>query len=111
MADLFDFTLNYPAKLVREPKVSSYKFGDGYEQRAGNGFRPNLQKWDVTADNLPLSVAMSIDTFLSTQSGVKAFDWVNPFGVSILVVCRSWDVSLEEDDESTFSAQFEEVMG
>lgn len=111
MADTFSYKLNYPAKLARAPKAASYQFGDGYEQRVGLGLNPNLQTWTINADMLSLSLAQSIDTFLSTQGAVKAFNWVNPFGVSILVVCRKWDISLDEDEENTFSATFEEVLG
>ena len=48
--DSFTWTLNYPAKLSREPKVQNINFGDGYSQRTPLGLNSSLQNWDVQAD-------------------------------------------------------------
>jgi phage-related protein len=56
-------------------------------------------------------VAVAIDTFLSTEGGVAAFNWVNPFGVSVLVKCSKWNITATDDEENSFNAVFEEVRG
>lgn len=107
----FDFTPDFGAQAAYKPRVRVTRFGDGYEQRVGDGVNIRPASW-------PLKFAMRDDTerdgilaFLEARNGVEAFDWTPPFGgASIRVVCRAWDWTPEKANLNTITAQFEQVF-
>ena len=109
---IFTYLLDYPANLQREPKVLVAQFGDGYVQRAGDGINTNLEVWNLTASNIPISVGEAIDTFLSTHGGHTSFEWTAP-GINTIegsYLCPAWKVSKQGEDKCSFSATFIEAV-
>lgn len=106
----FTWYLDYPGKLPRKPRLLSATFGDGYEQVAGDGLNNNLEEWDVQASGIPNSIGKDIDDFLSGLNGADFFQWTNPmFGaVEKNYICKTWNISIDNEDEVSFSAKFKE---
>jgi len=108
---VFTFTPDFGAQAAYKPRVRVTKFGDGYEQRVGDGINIRPASW-------PLKFAMRDDTertgilaFLEARNGVEAFDWTPPFGGSaIRAVCRNWEWTPEKANLSTITATFEQVF-
>lgn len=86
-------------------------FGDGYEQRTGDGINKDLHVWDLVFDNRNSTDADAIESFLTTKAGVTAFTWT-PVGFSeITVVCREWTRGLPGAGANTITTSFEQVLG
>jgi phage-related protein len=96
------------AELSIEPQVLQAKFGDGYEQRVGDGINIRPEKWDLTFNKSALVVA--IQTQLEGYNGITAFTWTNPRGVEIKVVCRSWSVTFIDKRNQSLRTSFEQVF-
>lgn len=108
-----DFTYNpsYGASRKRKPRARVASFGDGYEQRTGDGINVDLAVWDITFQNRSATDADAIETFLALKAAVTAFTWT-PVGMSeITVVCRSWQRGMAETNKNTITATFEQVLG
>lgn len=93
------------------PRVLSSKFGDGYEQRAGDGININQRKWSVSFISKSLAIADAIDDFLLTQDGITSFLWYPPSGLGGFWICRSWKRVADTFATWTITCMFEEVFG
>jgi phage-related protein len=91
------------------PRVRTAKFGDGYDQRVGDGINTQLRVWSVRFDNRDTAEANAIDDFLSARNGVDAFDWTDLYGHAGKWVCEKWSRSASSGVTSTISATFREV--
>lgn len=92
-----------------EPRVLSAAFGDGYEQRVGDGINNDLPKWSLKFDTRTKAEAESIRDFLKTQGGVQSFDWTPPLGTAGKFICRKWALNATTPLTYDISAVFEEV--
>lgn len=107
-------TLIWPpsrARLKRQPRVKTARFGDGYEQRLTDGLHPNLETWDLTWAGLVPAIAADLDTFLLARGAMEPFYYTTKLNRQILCVCRTWDVGDAEGQAVDVSATFEEVPG
>lgn len=103
----------YPqtASCTRQPRVRVARFGDGYEQRTADGINHAPKSWALTFQRVTAE-ADEILAFLVARGGSAAFDWTDPHGEAIKVVCRDWSESLVGGRRAKqISATFEQVFG
>lgn len=62
-------------------RVLSAKFGDGYQQDAGDGINTKGDVWELSFVNRE-AVIKGIADFLDAHGGWKAFEWTPPLGVA-----------------------------
>lgn len=106
----FIWTPDFGAKAAYKPRVRVASFGDGYEQRQGDGLNARSDTWDLTFQNREDLETSDILLFLETRAGVEAFDWIPPNeSTSIRVVCREWSKSVDRYNLNSISAQFVRV--
>ena len=107
----FTYTPSYGAARKRKPRALVSQFGDGYEQRVGDGINVDLHMWSLQFQNRNATDADAIETFLALKAGVTTFTWT-PSGFSeVTVVCREWSRSLNGPGSNTVTATFEQVLG
>lgn len=108
---VFDWAESDRSNLDEEPRVKRAKFGDGYEQRQGDGINTTAQLWDLSFEEVDDSIADTIIAFWRTHGGVDSFDWTPKWGTApIKVVCRKWGRSIAGIGLSSLSAKFEQVF-
>ena len=61
-----------------EARVLESQFGDGYVQRAADGYNNVGDTWDPVWENLTNAEKTTLDTFFRSQAGWKAFFWTKP---------------------------------
>ncbi|MFO1083117.1 MAG: phage tail protein [Reyranellaceae bacterium] len=111
-------TTNFPSiaatfgsSLARAPRTLKNAFGNGYEQRAGDGLNLVPQVWDVAFENIAFGECTTIDTFLAGQKGYLAFLWTPPgAGSALQFKCESWSVAKTSGTTGTLKARFEQVF-
>ena len=98
---------SFASALQVDASVLEARFGDKYSQRAGNGNNPVSDTWSVIFENYNNTDIETIKTFLRTQAGVDAFDWIPPGEVaSKKWTCKSWTVTPSGYNVSTLRATF-----
>lgn len=103
----FTWTPDFGAKAAYRPRVRVAAFGDGYEQRQGDGINARNDTWDVQFQNRDNTETAAILSFLEARAGVEAFDWTPPGEVTaIKVVCREWQKSVDRFNLNAITAQF-----
>lgn len=83
----------YPAPDARRSvaaRVLSARFGDGYEQRIGDGINTMLAVWSLEFRGKSRTEMDEIEAFLVARAGVESFDWTDPAGVAGKYLCREW---------------------
>lgn len=105
----FTWTPSYNSQVDEEPRVLSNSYGDGYQQRVGDGINNNLPKWAVRFDVRELAEAGAIRDFLRARGGVEAFDWTPPLGSAGKWICRKWSANASGPMTYDISAVFEQV--
>lgn len=106
---VFTYIADFGATAEYDPRVRVARFGDGYEQRVADGVNPMAEAWALTFAVRTDSEAAGIVGFLAARGGFEAFDWTRPDGVSIRVVCRKWNRTLDRYNMNTVTARFERV--
>lgn len=96
------------AELSVEPRALRAAFGDGYEQRVGDGINIVAEKWTLSFTKRREIPAIELQ--LAGYAGVTAFTWTNPKGVEIKVVCRSWSRTFIDKKNTLLRASFEQVF-
>lgn len=107
----FTWTPDFGAKAAYRPRVRVAAFGDGYEQRQGDGLNARNDAWDLQFQNRDNTETGAILQFLDLRAGVEAFDWTPPGeSTAIRVVCREWSKSVDRFNLNTITAQFVRVF-
>jgi phage-related protein len=108
--DTFNYQPTYSARLDEEPRILSSKFGDGYEQRAGDGINTIVQRWSVTF----IRAYAEIDTIIGLfrgWDGRTPFLWTPPRGSGALqFICKKWSRGFgrkADTLEATFEQNFD----
>ena len=96
--------------LTSKFKVRQAQFGDGYQQRVGDGINTNARSWSVSFANDGATIDV-IQAFLDNEAGVASFVWVPPVGVSGKFICEGYTRAISDYDNETLSATFNEVFG
>jgi phage-related protein len=100
----------FGSQLSRSPRTLESAFGNGYEQRAGDGLNLVPQMWSVVWDDISWIDCQTIDTFLGGQKGYLAFLWTPPGGSALQFKCKSWDVQKKNAVTGSVKAQFTQVF-
>lgn len=109
MAD-FTWTPSVGFTTETTPRVSSAKFGDGYQQRVLNGINTIEQIWNVQFQSQDLVTAAEIDSFLSSKQGATSFTWIPPGEYTeVKVICMKWSKTYDSSISRSISATFERV--
>lgn len=98
------------AAQQKTPKVRTSQFGDGYQQRVGDGINTISRAWTLTFRRLTADVD-AIDAFLTARAGVESFDWTPPSGSVGKWICKSWSQGIPAMQLQEINATFEEVHG
>jgi phage-related protein len=106
----FGYAVSYSSNVSKAPRVKASPFGDGYQQRAGDGININKRVWSVRFTGLPSKLDL-IEAFFETENGVTSFDWTPPSGLAGKWLCKQWDRSFDGYNKETITASFEEVFG
>jgi len=104
----FTWRATYGASKAVAPTVKPIKFGDGYEQRQGNGINQQPRKYSLAFNRVKAEIDV-IDDFLKARGAIEAFSYTHPGQSAGVFVCREWartDVAYNFD---SLSATFEEV--
>lgn len=72
-------------------RILRAQFGDGYQQRAGNGINPAVESWPLQFIGRTTYTG-PIVAFLKERAGHKAFHWTPPDGELGLYACESISV-------------------
>lgn len=96
--------------LSSDFKVRQSQFGDGYQQRVGDGINTNARSWSVSFNNDATTID-TIQAFLDVEKGVTSFTWVPPVGASGRFICAGYSRSIDDYDNETLRATFKEVFG
>jgi phage-related protein len=59
-------------------RILKANFGDGYEQRAGDGINPKQSEYTLTWTRLSTTDAASIESFFDGLGGYESFDYTLP---------------------------------
>lgn len=84
------------------------RFGDGYEQAAGNGINPKQSVWDLTFDGTASEMAEVTD-FLDARGEWERFQWTDPLGNEAVFRAGPYAVTPHGGDHVTVSVQFRQV--
>lgn len=106
----FTWVPSYNASATRKPRVLATKFGDGYEQRVGDGINTNPRDWSLSFEGRKVDEADSIEAFLIARGGFESFDWTDPHGVAGKFVCREWSRIIVAPQLFNITAKFDEVF-
>ena len=111
MVDTFTYNPSYSAQNSVKPNIRSVQFGDGYEQRQGNGINTLRQMWTVAFTKRDLSEINAIETFFQTQAGVQYFYWTPPRqSTQLKFICKEWQRTIEAGAVDTITATFTQVF-
>lgn len=106
----FTFSPKYGAALTKTPRVRAAQFGDGYQQRVGDGINLIPRSWSLNFEGSKADID-AIDLFLATESGITSFNWTPPTGATGKWLCSDWSPSINEFDNWVLNANFQEVFG
>lgn len=105
----FTWPPSWGARMTVKPAVLEARFGDGYQQRVGDGINAMPRSWSVSFSQ-PIQVIDEIEDFLRAAHGVSAFNWTPPRGGAGLFICQQWDRGDQSPSVNTLSATFVEVF-
>lgn len=105
----FTWTPSFEATELSKPRVSKVQLGDGYEKRVAMGLNSDLKEWNLVFSERTDLERDEILSFLETQNGVAAFDWVPPRGAAGKYVCEEWQVTMRNCNFNTINATFRQV--
>lgn len=105
----FNFVPSWGSDLDTEARVNSSKFGDGYEQRVGDGLNTMPLMWNLKFETLTSANADTIENFFRTKNGTTPFTWTPPGKAEIKVIARKWKRSYPDYSQS-ISVVFEQVF-
>lgn len=91
-------------------KVRATQFGDGYQQRVGDGINAKRAKWPITVIGTLVEIQPIVD-FLDRHAGAKSFLWTSPVGVPGRFTCTSYTPRRGAGSIVTLTATFEESFG
>lgn len=108
MATFNQATPDQGASKTPRVRVRANAFGDGYEQRVGDGINSIMEDWNLSFTLRTKTVVLAIDAFLKSQAGVLAFDWVTPEGNTKKFICKEWTAAYIHDGDCSLTAKFEQ---
>lgn len=105
MTDTFTYIpVNSPQATVTF-RVKKAQFGDGYEQRSGNGINNKEATWPLEFVGNKIQM-QAIMTFFDNQEGYKAFIWTPPVGGQSLWNVENYTMTPAGGNTYKVSAEF-----
>lgn len=106
-------TFNYPVETKPTGNVNfrtrSIGFGEGYEQRVGDGLHTKLQIWNITIDS-DYATTQQVMDFLDRHRGYLRFQWTPPGGQLGYYICQAYSqvphVASQRIIQATFREDF-----
>jgi phage-related protein len=105
----FNYQPAYGATVTKAPRILNTQFGDGYEQRIGDGINNTRQVWQLNFSATQADIT-AIDSFLSEKNGVDSFTWTPSGESEIRVKCSDWNRSRNSPNSGTISTTFTQVF-
>ena len=105
----FTYTPDNSAQVSVKPRVLKSSFGDGYEQRTGDGINLRPRTWTLTFNTRTAAEIAPIQAFLEARNGVESFDWTPPSGAAGKFICEDWTQTVVRFGINDLSASFREV--
>jgi len=103
----FTYAPDWGCKPTMQPRILQAKFGDGYDQRAGDGLNTRLPVWPLTFSVRTQTEATAIAAWLAMNNAdVTPFDWVAPDGTVGKWIANKWTPATP-DDYGSWSVQVE----
>jgi phage-related protein len=106
----FTTAVDFGAQLSEKPRVLTAQFGDGYQQRLGDGINIAPEEWQLTFSARTAAERDTILAFLSARNGVESFDWTSPAGTVGKFVCPEWSYVPNKAVANTVTALFRQVF-
>jgi len=101
----------YAPSLDEEPKLLITGFGDGYQQRLGDGINNIRQNWALEFHGNDTDAQAMLDFLRTAGSTGASFDWIPPrASASIKVICRRWRRQVISKNANRVSATFEQAF-
>jgi phage-related protein len=94
---------------TKRPRVITSQFGDGYQQRIGDGINTNPRSWSLRFTRLTADID-AIEAFLDARKGTESFVWVPPRGLTGKWICAEWSSIEHTDKVQEIFATFNEVF-
>ena len=107
--ETFDFCVKVGSSGTTTFRTRKAQFGDGYEQRVGDGLNTSVASWTVNSTNVKDKI-QPLKDFLERHQGYKSFYWTPPLGVPGLFYCETYSVSGEGNQVFTISATLQQTF-
>ena len=92
-------------------RILKSTFGDGYNQRAGDGINTKEKKYTLSWNNLEVSEINAIISFLDGQAGYIAFNYTLPGDSSSQkFICEDYSETWQNGNLKGVTATFELVF-
>lgn len=101
---------SFAAQLDEKPRVLRARFGDGYEQRVGDGINLRPRVWSLRFAARTPTERDAVLAALRAENGITAFDWTDPLGFTGKWICEEWSTALENAASNTVTAVFRQVF-
>lgn len=96
-----------PIEISVTPRVLVAQFGDGYEQRTGDGINTMRETVNLRWESIRATVASTIIAFFEARGGVEPFYYTLPGGgVQKKYICVNWSRQRSEANLDTVAARF-----
>ena len=106
----FNWSPSFSSSESSKPRVSSARFGDGYEQRIRMGNQTDPKKWQLEFNNRTNLERDEIRAFLESRGGAEAFNWTTPWGQTDRKwVCEEWNIDPLNCNNNQIRATFRQV--
>jgi phage-related protein len=100
-----------PIDVQVQPRILIAQFGDGYEQRTGDGINTMRQIVNLRWDKIRVAVSDVIIAFFEARAGVEAFYYTLPgSGSQKKYKCSAWNRTRHEANLDSISARFTQVF-
>lgn len=107
----FNIAPDFASQLTETPRVLSSSFGDGYQQRVGDGINIRPQVWNLKFSVRTNAERDAILAFLRAENGITSFDWTPPGGSAGKYLCSEWSWTPDNAATNTVIATFRQVFG
>lgn len=98
------------ANQLKKPRIRTAQFGDGYQQRVGDGINTVARSWALKFTRLTADID-AIEAFLDARGGLESFTWTPPSGAIGKWVCAEWSRPVPVLNVQEINATFTEVFG
>lgn len=111
----FDWIPSYQSPKNTEFRLLRNKFGDGYEQRIGDGINNEEESWDLVFNSVDSSTAETMDLYLKSKKSGESFVWtpnyLNPSSEKFKVICTKYKINPVGYNIYDISLTFDRVFG